>query len=248
MDRKGPKRQSRKPRPDKPVYIQSPLVETVFEIQFLGEPAVECRRDEFFTAVRDQFPRVWVPPAEPGKAVALQPYLFRSKDEAETVMVAINRFAYATRQYPGFAAFQSRALGLAQRFCRKFGIDRLTRTGLRYVNVIPFLREGGVIPWRRYFTVGLTLPATSPDDFINVGMTFESRCHKGVITTRIACGKTADGSKEVFLLDFDFAKTEQLRAKEIRTYIEESHDHTKRVFEGITTEDYKAVMRGQVIE
>lgn len=246
MNRNGRKRQ--KPTPVKPPYVNSPLVEAVFEIRFPGEPAVECHRDEFYAKIRDRFPSVLVPAIQPGQPVALQPYHFKSKDGSDTVMVAINRFAYATQRYPGFGQFEPAALELAEQFCKHFKIGKLTRTGLRYINVIPFLREGRVIPWRQYFTVELVVPESSPDDFLNIGLLLESRCDKGVIATRIACGKTADGSKEVFLLDFDFAKTEDLHTKNLRQYMEESHDHTKKVFEKIVSDSYKAVMEGKVIE
>ncbi len=248
MKLNGRKQQKSRPPPNKRDYVNSPLVQTVFEIRFPGEPAIECHRDEFFARIRDEFPNVGVPNTEPGKPIALQPYHFKSQDGSETVMVALNRFAYATQRYPGFRAFEPKALNLTQQFCKQFKIDRLTRTGLRYINLIPFLREGRVIPWKMYFTVDLTLPATSPDDFMNVDLAFEARCAKGVIKTRIACGKTADASKELFLLDFDFAKTDRLTTRKLRTYIKESHDHTKKVFEGIVSDSYKAVMRGEVIQ
>lgn len=246
MNRNG--RNRLKSSPVKPRYVNSPLVEAVFEIRFPGDPAVECHRDEFYTKIRRKFPNVWVPNVEPGQPVALQPYHFKTEDGAETVMVAINRFAYTTHRYPGFEDFRPRVLNLVERFCRQFKIVRLKRTGLRYVNVIPFLREDGVIPWKRYFTVALTVPEASPDDFINVNLALESKCDKGAITTRIGCAKTADGSKEVFLLDFDFAKSEGLFAERLSTYVDESHEHTKKVFEGILSDSYKAVMRGEVIE
>lgn len=232
---------------DAPKYQNSPLVEVVFEIRFPGEPAVECHRDEYFALIRKEFPKVWVPNAEPGKPISTQPYHFKTEAGVETVMVAINRFAYTTKRYEGFEAFRPRAIDLAQRFCRHYGISILTRTGLRYINVIPFLREGPVLPWKRYFTVELTLPATSADDFQNVALVYESRCETGAITTRIASAKTEDESRDVFVLDFDFAKTAALSAGKLATYIDESHDHTKRVFEGIVAESYKAVMRGEVI-
>jgi len=243
--KRGPKKGAER---DSPQYVHSPLVEVVFEIQFAGDPAVECRRDEFYAMICREFPIVGVPSAEPGKPPAMQPYHFKSEDGGQTVMIAINRFAYSTRQYQGFRAFRPRAVALAERFCKHFRIGRLNRTGLRYVNVIPFLREGPVIPWKRYFTVDFALPAASTNDFINLSLAVESRCEKGTITTRILCGKADDGSREVFLLDFDFANTQSLTSRKLETYIVESHAHTKKVFESILSENYKAVMRGEAVE
>jgi uncharacterized protein (TIGR04255 family) len=248
MHNNGKKRGRKQATPAEAKYPHSPLVEVVFEMRFPGEPAVECHRDEFFGLIRKEFPNVWVPSVEPGQPVALQPYHFRAADETETVMIALNRFAYAARRYAGFEHFEPRALELAQRFCKHFGIEKLTRTGLRYINAIPFAREAGAIPWRRYFTIDLSLPATGAEDFLNAGLAFETRCETGAITTRIACAKSAEGGREVFVLDFDFAKTEGLTASKLETYMTESHEHTKKLFEGILSDDYKAVMRGEVVQ
>ncbi|GAG28299.1 unnamed protein product, partial [marine sediment metagenome] len=89
-------KRSRRKTSEPTLYPNSPLAEVVFEIRFPGEPAVECRRDDFFALVRQDFPKVWVPNIEAGQAVALQSYHFKSEDDKETLMVAINRFAYAT--------------------------------------------------------------------------------------------------------------------------------------------------------
>ena len=172
-----------------------------------GEPAIECLRDEYFATIRNDFPTVWVPNAEVGKPMALQPYQFKSEDDAETVMVAINRFAYSTKRYGGFAKFKPRALQLAKGFCERFGIRRLNRMGLRYVNIIPFVRDAGRIPWSQNFTVQMNLPAGAFDCLTNVNLAYEAKCDSGTITTRIACVRS-DMEHEAFLLDFDFAKTE----------------------------------------
>jgi len=230
-------------------YANAPLAEVVFEVRFPGEPAVECRRHEFFDTVRDEFPTVWVPGVEPGQPVALQPYRFKANESNDMVMVALNRFAYSTQNYPGFEKFQPSVSKLTKAFCRMFRIKKLNRTGLRYVNVIPFLREDGLIPWHRFFTSNLSLPGITPNEFINVGLSYESPCAGGVLTTRIACAKrAAENNREVFLLDFDFAMNEALVIDKLDVYLEESHTQTKRVFEAIIAESYKSVMRGEVIE
>ena len=230
-----------------PKYEYSPLVEVIFEVRFPGEPAVECHRDRFFNEIRDDFPTVWVPHVEPGKPLSMQPYHFKTNDGSESVMVAINRFAYSARRYEGFEAFRPHALSLVKKFCGKYGIKKLSRTGLRYVNVIPFLRSDDLVPWTKYFTVNLAMPESSMKEVSNVALVLESRSATGKMTTRIACGKSEDETQEVFILDFDFSKTKALDVSKIPQYLDESHEHTKKVFEGVVSESYKAVMRGEVI-
>lgn len=229
------------------VYPNSPLAEVVFELRFPGAPAIECRRDEYFATIRGDFPTVWVPNAEVGKAPALQPYQFKSEDDAETIMTAINRFAYSTKRYGGFVKFKPRALELARSFCEQFGIAKLNRIGLRYINIVPFVRDAGRVPWPQYFTIRMNLPADAYDFLTNASLAYQAKRDGGTITTRIACVRS-DASDEAFLLDFDFAKTEDITAATLSAEIQEAHDHTKRVFEEIVSQEYKAVMRGEVIE
>lgn len=229
------------------VYPNSPLAEVVFELRFPGELAVECRRDEYYATIRGDFPYVWVPDVEAGKPPALQPYQFKSEGDAQAVMAAINRFAYSTKQYDGFARFKPRALELAEGFCDRFGIHKLNRIGLRYINIIPFVRDAGRIPWQQYFTVRMSLPAGAFDCLTGVNIAYEAKCDVGTITTRIACVRS-DEAAEAFLLDFDFAKTESVTTAGLSAAIQEAHDETKRVFQEIVSEQYKAVMRGEAIE
>ena len=228
------------------VYPNSPLAEVVFELRFPGEPAIECRRDEYYATIRRDFPHVWVPDAEIGKPPALQPYQFKSDGDTQTVMAAINRFAYSTKRYDGFAQFKPRALELAKSFCERFGIRNLNRVGLRYINIVPFVRDAGRIPWQQYFTIRMNLPANAFDRLTNVNIAYEAKCDAGTITTRIACVRSGKAD-EAFLLDFDFAKTEGVATAALSAAIQEAHDETKRVFQEIVSDPYKAVIRGDVI-
>jgi uncharacterized protein (TIGR04255 family) len=243
--RQGKKTPRAATEPD--VYRNSPLAEVVFELRFGGEPAIECRRDEYYATIRGDFPYVWVPDVEVGKPPALQPYQFKSEGDTHTVMAAINRFAYSTKRYEGFARFKPRVLQLAEGFCDRFGIRKLNRIGLRYINIIPFVRDAGRIPWQQYFTVRMNLPANAFDCMTSVNVAYEAKCSVGTITTRIACVRS-DKADEAFLLDFDFAKTEGVTTAGLSAAIQEAHDETKRVFQEIVSDQYKAVMRGEAIE
>jgi len=228
------------------VYPNAPLAEVVFELRFPGEPAIECRRDEYYATIRRDFPHVWVPDAEIGKPAALQPYQFKSEGDTQTVMTAINRFGYSTKRYGGFREFKPRALELARSFCKQFGIRKLNRIGLRYINIVPFVRDAGRIPWQQYFTVRMNLPSGAFDCLTNANIAYEAKCDAGTITTRIACVRSGKAD-EAFLLDFDFAKTEGATTVSLPAAIQEAHDETKRVFQEIVSDQYKAVMRGEVI-
>jgi len=233
--------------PETGVYPNAPLSEAVFEIRFSGEPAVECHRDLFYEEVREKFPKVLVPQVNPGQFPALTPYHFRSADEKTSLMVAINRFAYSTRIYDGFASFKKQAMHYMVIFGEHFRLRELTRTGLRYVNIIPFSREGDLLPIERYFRFRVETPPVRPAQVSNISFRYVTPTEKGSLTLRLEC-VTSTEQQEAFLLDFDYAKVSGLNFNQLEEYIDESHAETKLFFESIVTDEYRQFMNGEVVE
>lgn len=227
-------------------YVNSPLKGVVFEIRFPGEPAVECHRDRFFERVREEFPQVFVPKVSEGAAVALSPYHFTSSDNQRSLMTALNLFAYRTTSYPGFASFQSETLRWINEFTAMFPVSRLTRTGLRYTNVIPFAPGSG-FPLTRFLKLGVSLSDSPIHDFTKFFMAAEIPSASGSLTIQVGVAPAEHGSEGI-LLDFDFARTEDLVISDVARYLDESHDATKRLFESLLTDEYRTYMRGDVLK
>lgn len=232
---------------DPSVYPNAPLFEAVFEIRFPGEPAVECRRDEFFALARGEFPMVWVPPLGVGQFPALSSYHFRSADEKSSLMIAINRFAYSTQIYAGFASFKRETMKYMTSFVEKFGLQKLNRAGLRYVNIIPFNREQGLLPIERYFQFHVEVPPAKPSQVSNLSLGYSVPRNDGSLTIRIECVTSPD-QRPAFLLDFDYAKEKELTVDHLEKYLDESHQETKLFFETIVTDEYRDYMKGEVVE
>jgi uncharacterized protein (TIGR04255 family) len=230
------------------IYPNAPLVEAIFEIRFPGEPAVECRRDEFFELIRSQYGVVFVPKIKSGQSPALEVYHFKSEDGRTSVMTAINRFSFSTKKYEGYRWFRDEALRLIRLFSEKFKIVKLNRTGLRYLNVIPFVRgKEGTSPLRNFLNVDISLPPALSKDFRDVDLAFTSKTPGGSITTNIGPLMSNDGTQESILLDFDFAKENDLHIRNIEQYLDESHQRTKEMFEQIITEEYRKYVKGEGI-
>jgi len=225
----------------------APLIETVFEIRFPGEPAIECNRDKFYERVRDVYSKVWVPKSFQGKAKALEPYKFEREDGTNGVMLSINKVAVYCKKYVGFKPFKKETMRTLSIFGELFKVQKLNRTGLRYINIIPFTREKDVIPIINYLNIKIELPKSIPTDFKNLNIIFVSQTKGGSITTRIEPAISPDKTQEVIILDFDYAKEENLIFGSIDKYLDESHQHTKYLFEELITDSYKKVMRGEVI-
>lgn len=228
-------------------YPNQPLIDVAFEVRFPGDPAVECRRDEFFRLVRDKYPKVYVPKLQPGDAPALALYHFKQDDDQATVMTAINKLAYSTKKYPGFEAFKAEVLRITAIFGATFKIGKLTRTGLRYVNAIPFVLKAGSIPLREYLKVGFQIPLPATDSFKTLNFSFASQVGNGTINVRVEHMLAEDKSHEAILLDFDYAMQSDLTFDRIEAYLDESHSVTKQMFEGMITDEYRKYIRGEEI-
>ena len=229
------------------IYKNAPLVETVFEIRFPGEPAVECGRDKFYEQIRDTYSKVLVPRLVEGKAMAVEPYQFESEDGNYGVMLSINKLAIYCKKYEGFDLFKKETMRLVDIFGKLYKVKKLTRTGLRYINIIPFTREGEIIPLQNYLNIKISLPESISTDFANLNLIFVSKTDSGSITTRIEPAISYDRSHEVIILDFDYAKEKDLNFNSISQYLNESHQHTKYLFEELITDGYKKVMKGEIV-
>ncbi len=228
------------------LYKNAPLIETVFEVRFPGEPAVECNRDKFYEKIRDVYSEVLVPGFPPVKAVALEPYSFRNKN-GNAVMLSIDKLSVSCRKYEGFKVFKKEVMRIFSIFGKMFKIEKIKRTGLRYINVIPFARTGNIIPLQDFLNINVQLPESISTDFKNLNIVFVSQAKGGTVTTRIEPVISQDQTREVLILDFDYAKDGDLSFRKISDYIVESHQHTKHMFEQLIAENYKKVMRDEVI-
>ena len=126
-----------------------------------------------------------------------------------------------------------------------FKLAKIDRTGLRYVNVIPFTREEELVPLEHYLTLNLNLPNRNSLAFKDFSVAFVTPANPGMLTVRI--GTISNPQGEALLLDLDFAREKDLDLAKIAEYLQESHDFTKRCFEELITDNYKRLMSGEVV-
>ena len=223
------------------IYKKSPLIEAVYEIRFSPLLAVESYRDKFHDKVKDAFPNVVIPKSN------LEPYVFGKRDQSWSILLSPVLFAVSCKKYEGFQVYKKECLRLLSIFGELFKVDKLIRSGLRYVNIIPFTRESGIIPLKAYLNIEINLPKAIPSTFKAASLVFVSQLEKGNITTRVEPVMSPDQTQEALILDFDYAKEADLSYKNLDGYLEESHTHTKALFEGLVTERYRKIMRGEVV-
>ncbi len=230
------------------IYPNSPLVEVIFEIRFPGEPVVECRRDIFYELVRKDYSKVLVPPTKEGSFVALEPYRFEKDDGSSGIMLSMNKFSYYSRKYPGFNEFRKEVMKLITKFRKAYPkISKLSRTGFRYVNIIPFTREEGLVPVENFLEIGLKMPSVIPEKYNKISIGFVSDSDGGSVTTRIETMTAADQSGEAMLLDIDYAKEEKLSISSVGKYIDDSHRCARQLFEDLITDNYRMFLKGETL-
>jgi len=225
------------------VYPNSPLVEVVCEVRFPGELAIECRRDEFYEKIRDRYPTILVPEVGDG----LAPYRFENEGQTAEIMLAISRFSFHDKKYSGHKRFIKEFNDLVKTISQTYSLKKLARVGWRYINVIPFTREDGIVPLQRFISVNVNLPEGVSDQFENLSMVFISKVPDGTITTRIESIIRSDDQQEALLLDFDFALTEKIAFSTINSCVSRAHEQTRAIFENLITDDYRQYLRGEMI-
>lgn len=224
----------------------APLERAVFEVRFPGEPAVEGKRHEFFEKIRDEFPKVYVPRAKEGTSPSLQHYQFRNETETENLAVAINSFYYICFKYQGFKSFKSRFLKYFQIFTEIYPLRKLSRTGLRYIDHIPILRERGIIPLADYLNFGFRIPDSIPENLELIQASFTTELTEGKLHLGIQYQQVEEPVKrEVLVLDFDHFFEEEIAPSEVESYIDASHRWTKKIFLDLVSEKYLAIMKGE---
>ncbi len=225
------------------LYKNSPLVESVFEIRFPPELAIECRKDEYYNKIRNEFPEVNLPLADTPEPYPLKNYLFRDSRREKGIQFSVNKCSFHRYKYSGFAEFKEQALRYLRMFAEKFGIEVLHRTGLRYVNHIPILREDGVIPLGKYLNFGYRMPKSIPEQYDFLHTVLFAKIGDGALRMLIQYKRLPDEMQtEVIALDFDYFYEGNLHFSEIETYMNESHKYTKKIFEDLVTDHYRRIM------
>ena len=225
------------------VYPNSPLVEVICEVRFPGELAIECKKDEFYEKIRDRYPTILAPKA----GDSLSSYRFENKERTAEIMLAINRFSFHDKNYSGHKRFIKEFIDLFKTLYKMYSLKKLVRVGWRYINVIPFTREDGIVPLQRFISVNVNLPEGVSDQFENLSMVLISKVPDGTITTRIESIIRSDDQQEALLLDFDFALTEKIAFSKINSCVSMAHEQTRAIFENLITDDYRQYLRGETI-
>jgi uncharacterized protein (TIGR04255 family) len=229
------------------IYPKSPLREVICEITFPGEISVETQREKFYSLIRKRYPDIYVPQIEPGKHAALQPYRFEKHDRSAGVAVALNRYSYYERGYTGHKKFIGEFRALASLIKKLYGIEGLNRVGWRYINVVPYVREKGLVPLNEYLRLSVVIPGVESARFEHVALHFTLKTREASVTTRIASLIDQSTQQEALLVDFDCFVSDGLTMSKLAEGVKKVHLAGREMFENIITENYRSYLRGETL-
>lgn len=227
------------------IYPNQPLIEAVFEIRFDGELSVDSDKDKFYNSIRANFPKLSFS-QQSTIETGFRRFLCKDVTGSEAVQFSIDRCSFHSYKYSGgYAAFGKNALKVISGFCNRFNIETIKRTGLRYIDHIPIVREEGLIPLKKYLNFWYELPKSLSETFgyENLLTMLEVKKGDGHLRLQISSLQREDGI-DMVVLDFDYAIFGELKVSNLKNYLETSHAHTKQVFEDLITDYLRQIMRG----
>ncbi|HET6453039.1 MAG TPA: TIGR04255 family protein [Armatimonadota bacterium] len=225
----------------------APLVEATFELRFPGEPRVLAHIDEYYDAVREDFPEVFVPNAQAGIAPALQPWEFKKEDGSRWLGISINCFAVHVQDYLDYGDFRSLAIPLAEKFCEIFRIAHITKVGARYSNRIVLLRmPGEPIKLSNYLNLGFTLPETVDASTLeDIRLQFAIRREDAQLIIALCHVREYLAQPESLILDLDCGIVEQVSSDKFAQYLDKVHSYIEDLFAALAADSYLRYMKGE---
>lgn len=236
---------------DDEIYPNQPLTDVACEVRFKGEMQVECERHHFWERIRKDYCDILVPHVQGvGQALALQHYKFRDPKTGRTVAVALNSLAFSEAKYSGHRAFIEEFDRLLRLFREVFpGIGTITRVGWRYINVMPFSREDGLVPLGRILRVGVSLPDEMFRQTCTLNLEWGGKAFGGEVTIRLSAAMQKElPGQEALIFDIDFGKVgPDIRWESTKSVIENARKACRSIFEGSITDEYRNYLRGKTL-
>jgi uncharacterized protein (TIGR04255 family) len=235
---------------DDEVYPNQPLSDVACEVRFKGEMQVECERYRFWDDIREAYPDILVPQIQTGQFVALQHYRFSDSSANRSVLVALNSIVFSERKYSGHKAFIAEFTRLIGIFCRLYPkLGNITRIGWRYINVLPFSREEGLIPLGRFLKINMSLPLDMFKRTSNINLAWTGKRPDGDVIVRLSdVVQNNLPEQEAIILDIDFGCTRpEITWASVEGAISDARSSCREIFEGLITDDYRKYLRGESI-
>ena len=170
-------------------------------------------------------------------------YVFSDLERGRVVKVGEDRLAVTYNKYEDYEQFSADALGVTGWFCGEFGIDRLTRLGLRYVNNLPVPAETGGGALFEYVRPHLDPERLEGAELRQFAMEVLTERDGVLLNSRSAFIIQQPSAGGNYVLDMDAFVAGEIAPGGLRELLDRLHLRVQTEFLGHVTEVYKRQMR-----
>ena len=164
--------------------------------------------------------------------------------------VALNSLVFSEARYTGHKSFIEQCCRIIKIFRETFpDVGAITRVGWRYINVIPFSREDGVVPVGRFLKLQVPFPSDMFRSTSTLELNWSGKCFGGEVILKLAAAKQKSlPEQEALLLDIDFGRLgSTITWSSVTEVIQEARKTCRGIFEDLITDDYRSYLRGKAI-
>lgn len=223
-------------------FTKSPLAEVVVEIRYPVNLSIDCRKDEFYKIIRNEFPVVQLPDPISMEPHLSQPISFISLDGKKNLKAGATRFAFLTRTYLDYKNFEQEIIPLLSSFTNLYEISNVEKLGLRYINHIETSRSQRGVDYQNILEVQFVLPTSvHKNSLSNFRCAFVANINDGNIRTTIGTGQTnSEGQpkKDILVLDNDVSIIGNIPSNTLPKVLSRAHDEVETIFIEILKDTY----------
>jgi uncharacterized protein (TIGR04255 family) len=221
------------------VFARPPLREVAFEVRFQPRLRVQAEIWRLQEQLATRYPEVGKESALQTNGTIFDVAVFSSSSECRVIKVTHQNFLIAFTRYSRFEDFREEVVTRTEQFCTTFGIDSLTRVGLRYVNeiILPTPEPSSLLTYVRPLVTFDRFPVEQVDQ---LAVEIHSRYRSHLLTVRTAL---LPGVLRTYVLDIDCHNNTEVSVRNYAAMLGDFHDSAQRLFLDHITEDYKDLMR-----
>lgn len=221
------------------VFPHPPLREVAFELRFPARLRVQAEIWRLQDQLLGQYPEVGKESALQPNGVFLDVAVFRNPADARVIKVTNQNFLIAFTRYECFEVFKEELINRTDQFCSTFGIDQLSRVGLRYVNeiVLPSADPAALLNYVRPLVSFDRFPENLVEQFA-LELRAYYRTHSVAVRTALL-----PGVLRTYVLDIDCHHSASTLHSDYPRLLDQFHDSAQAIFLDHITEQYKALMR-----
>jgi uncharacterized protein (TIGR04255 family) len=227
------------------VFDHPPIREVAFEIRFAPRLRVTAELWRLQDRLVEQYPTASTESVFQPTGSMLTVHVFQNSITGRLIKISHENFVIAFTRYTRFEDFKEEVISRTDEFFSTFGVNALTRVGLRYVNniVIPAAEAASsLLHFVRPLMDFDRIPLDDTEQFVNeVRMRYKAH----MVTVRGVLLAPLEDRRRVYVLDLDCHSRGPEVAKDIPRLLDEYHDSAQKFFLDHVTEDYKKVMRGK---